>query len=284
MNSYEIREYFIEDPLLPKLFLQSWSNPKLKPVGCVLINHGISEHTLCYDHVAKALADQGWFVYGWDLQGHGQSQGKRGYVESFTDFSRDQKRLISKIKENETLPTHNFHLLSHSMGGLLTLQNLCSSDPSHVTSAIFSNPALGLAMAVPKVKEMASLWLNNLWPTLTMNNEIRYELLSRDPKMMDVYNKDPLRHTKVSAPLFLGMKDAMTEVKENISQLKVPVFFQISGKDRLVDPQAGLDLFKKISSPKTLKIYEDSFHEVYNDLNKQESIDDLINYLGQYKS
>ncbi len=283
MNSYEIREYFIDDPLIPKLFLQSWAKPKTKFHGCVLITHGISEHSLCYDHVAKALADQGWFVYAWDLQGHGQSQGKRGYIETFSDFSRDLKRLISKIKENETLPTHNFHLIGHSMGGLITLQALTAKDQPQVTSATLSNPALGLAIAVPKLKELASHWLNNVWPTFTLNNEIRYELLSRDPKMMEIYSKDPLRHTKVSAPLFLGMKAAMEDMKDNIDQLKTPVFFQIAAKDALVDPQASLDLFKRITGPKTLKIYEESFHEIYNDLNKQESIDDLINYLGQYK-
>jgi len=128
MSEYEIREYHIDDPELPKLFLQSWAHTKVEPIGCVLITHGIAEHSDCYDHVAKALCDHGWFVYAWDLQGHGKSQGKRGYVKDFKDFSRDLKSIIKKIKEDETKPTDNFHLIGHSMGGLITLQTLLSEN------------------------------------------------------------------------------------------------------------------------------------------------------------
>lgn len=284
MSEYENREYYIEDPSLPKLFVQSWSKPNTKPIGCVLITHGISEHSECYTHVAEALAERGWFVYAWDLQGHGQSQGKRGYVNNFDDFAHDLKMLILKIKQDETKPTANFHLIGHSMGGLITLQALMNSEPPNVKSVILSNPALGIAIPVPKVKEAASQWLNQFWPTLTLNNEVRYDLLSRDPSMMPIYEKDPLRHTKISAPLYLGMVKTMNWVKTNPEKLKTPVFMQIAGGDKLVAPQPSLDFFKQISGPKKLKLYEESYHELYNDLNKQESIDDLTQYLGEYES
>ncbi len=279
---YEIREYDLDDPELPKLFLQSWSNPKVEEKGCVLITHGISEHTECYDHVAKALCDQGWLVYGWDLQGHGRSQGKRGYIADFRDFSKDLICIVRKIKQDETKPTHNFHLLGHSMGGLITLQALSAEDSPRVQSVILSNPALGLAMEVPKAKEMASHWLNQFWPTLTLSNELRHHLLSRDPQMVASYGKDPLRHNKVSAPLYLGMNAAMKEVMERKDQIHGPLYFQISGKDAIINPQSSLDFYKAFKGEKKLKIYEESFHEVYNDLNKQEAIDDLVQYLGNY--
>ncbi len=284
MSHYESREYDIDDPELPKLFLQSWTNKSVEPIGCVLITHGIAEHSDCYQHVAKALSDHGWFVYGWDLQGHGRSQGKRGYIKNFTEYSRDLVSLVKKIKQDETKPTHNFHLLGHSMGGLITLQSLLSEGAPRVQSAILSNPALKIAVEVPKVKEIASQWLNQLWPTMTLNNEVRYDRLSRDPEMVRSYSKDPLRHNKVSAPLFLGMMEAMEFVHQNIERLKHPVYFQISGQDQIVDPQTSLDLFKEIPGEKKLDLYPDSFHEIYNDINKQEGIDDLIAYLGEYKA
>lgn len=284
MSQYEIREYDLDDPEIPKLFLQSWENSKVTPQGCVLITHGIAEHSECYDHVAKALCDQGWLVFGWDLQGHGRSQGKRGYVKSFREFSRDLISVVRKIKQDETLPTENFHLFGHSMGGLVTLQALCSEKAPRVQSAILSNPCLGIAVEVPKIKEMASLWLNQFWPTLTLSNELRYHLLSRDPEMVASYSKDPLRHNKVSAPLYLGMNEAMDEARELSKNIKVPLFFQISGKDGIVNPQKGLDFFKAFKGEKSLKLYEDSYHEVYNDLNKQEAIGDLIAHLGKYKA
>lgn len=281
MKQYEQREYYFDDPEIPKLFMQSWSRPDLTPKGCVLITHGIAEHSECYDHVAKALADQSWLVFGWDLQGHGRSEGKRGYVKDFSDQARDLKTIVKKIKEDETLPTDNFHLIGHSMGGLITLQALLSDNSPRVQSAVFSSPAFGLSMQVPKSKEVASRLLNQFWPTFTLNTEMQYDKLSRDPEMVASYGKDPLRHNKISAPLFQGMLETMTWVAENIKALKVPVFFQVAGRDAIVDTQATLDLFKKIPAEKKLKIYEDSFHEVYNDLNREECIDDLIGFLGQ---
>lgn len=281
MSQYENREYDIDDPEIPKLFLQSWSKPGTEHKGCILITHGIAEHSECYEHLAQALADQGWLVYGWDLQGHGRSEGKRGYIKDFRDFSRDLITLVKKIKEDDSVPSQNFHLFGHSMGGLITLQALCSENAPRIQSAILSNPALGIAIEVPKVKEMASHWLNQFWPTLTLANEVRYHLLSRDPQMVASYGKDPLRHGKISAPLYLGMVDSMKEVKEQMGKIGVPLFFQVSGKDGLVDPQASLDYFKDFTGEKSLKLYEESYHEVYNDLNKQEAIDDLLNHLGE---
>lgn len=284
MSRFENREYYIDDPDMPKLFMQSWSVPQDEYRGCVLITHGISEHSECYHHLAQALCEQGWYVYAWDLQGHGQSDGKRGYIKSFDLYARDLKSIIKKLKEDDTKSTSNFHLIGHSMGGLITLQALLGSDRPRVQSAILSNPALGLAVKVPKIKGMASQWLNQVWPSLTLHNEVHLDALSRDPKMMDVYTKDPLRHDKISAPLYLGMLEAMEYAKNNIKKLDTPVFFQVSGMDKVINPQTTLDLYKRISASKKLKMYESSYHEIYNDINKQEGIDDLIQHLGEYSS
>jgi alpha-beta hydrolase superfamily lysophospholipase len=284
MSEYEIREYDLDDPELPRLFLQSWNRSGTHPPGCVLITHGMAEHTECYDHVAKALCDQNWLVFGWDLQGHGRSPGKRGYIRNFREFSRDLNSIIDKLKNDETLPTENLHLFGHSMGGLIVLQSLTGDHPPNVRSAILSNPALKIAIEVPKIKEMASHWLNQFAPSLTLNNELRYERLSRDPSMVASYSKDPLRHSKISAPLFLGMQDAQKEVVEKMDKIGCPLFFQVSGQDQIIDPQASLDFFKEFDGQKSIRLYEDSYHEVYNDINKQEAIDDLIAYLGEYQS
>lgn len=282
MSSIENREYYIEDPELPKLFLQSWGSTSKTPQGVILITHGISEHSECYEHVGKALAEAGWFVYGWDLQGHGKSQGKRGYIKDFKHFARDLNSVVKKIKQDETKPTENFHLLGHSMGGLITLHALLLENPPEVKSVVLSSPCLGIALEVPKIKEMASHWLNQFWPTLTLENDVQHHNLSRDPEMVASYGKDPLRHAKVSAPLYLGMVEAMEYVNTNSGHLNVPLFMQVAGQDKIVDPQASLNFYKNVEGQKVLKLYEESFHEVYNDLNKEEGISDLIAQLGEY--
>ena len=277
--SLENRESFLGDS--PELFLQSWSKPGAGEKALVLITHGLSEHSQCYAHVAQVLCDRGFMVYAWDLQGHGRSQGKRGHIQNFNDFSRD---LISVIREIPDRNSKSFHLMGHSMGGLITLQALLNKDCPKISSATLSNPALGLSMNVPTIKKTTAQWLHRFWPSLTLPTGIPYRVLSRDPKMMDLYAKDPLRHSRISPPLFLGMMEAMGWVSKKVHQIKTPLFFQISEADQVVNAKHSIHLVKTMEGPKKLKVYKDSYHEIYNDLNKQESIGDLAGYLKEQSS
>ncbi|MCB0377045.1 MAG: lysophospholipase [Bdellovibrionales bacterium] len=274
-------EYNINGVSGSRLFMQSWRAETQDSKGCVVITHGMAEHSECYHDLATDLAENGWWVFAWDLQGHGKSQGKRGYISDFSEFRKDLLKVVKHLKNHSEIPTTPMHLIGHSMGGLITLGALLEETMPAIQSAVLSSPALGVAIEVPKIKHMASLWLNHLWPTLTMDNEIRYEILSRDPAMMDVYKRDPLRHTKVSAPLYLGMMEEMQRIKNSADRFTTPLFFQIAGDDRLVDAQASIDFFKKLPGPKKLKIYEKSYHEIYNDINKEETIDDLLTFLAE---
>ena len=76
----------------------------------------------------------------------------------------------------------------------------------------------------------------------------------------------------------------MADVLSQPEKQKVPFFFQIGGKDQLIDPQTSLDFYKRLSAPKKLALYNETYHEVYNDINRKETVDDLIAYLGELKS
>ena len=280
----ERREYYIEDPASPRLFIQSWMPTEGQRKGTILITHGISEHSECYDPVGKALAQEGWNVFGWDLQGHGRSPGKRGYVKHFSDFRRDLRSVIKEIKQDQDIKSTPFILIGHSMGGLITLRFMLEDDLPSIDTFILSSPAIGIVVEVPKYKDALAHWLNTVWPSVTLPSEVRLERLSRDPLMFEKYKSDPLRHNKVSAPLYLGILEEMDYVQKNFEKLRHPILMQIAGNDMLVSAQASIDLFKQLKAEKKIHIYEDSFHEIYHDTNRKEVIDDLIAYLGEYES
>ena len=56
-----------------------------------------------------------------------------------------------------------------------------------------------------------------------MANEIKYEDLSRDEKMVASYPRDNLRHDKISPGVFLGMLRAFQDVAEHASEITLPV-------------------------------------------------------------
>lgn len=265
------------------LFFQTWS--KDEPArGTVIITHGMAEHSECYHPLAKVLAENGWYVMGWDLRGHGRSEGKRGYVQDFSFFRQDLAAFVQLAQRQSHIPKSPLVLFGHSMGGLITLQYLVQPDTPKPDAAVFSSPALGLTVKVPAIKEMIAHVAEKWLPTLTLHNEINYDILSRDEQMQQAYPRDNLRHDKISPGVFLGMQRAFEEVAQHAHEISIPVLFQISGDDRLVSAAASRDVFAKMPNKRNqLIVYPDSMHEIYNDLDRETVIADLKRFLGAFK-
>lgn len=260
-----------------ELFYQTWTPDKTS--GTFLITHGLSEHSDCYNHVAKELAEDGWKVIGWDMRGHGRSEGKRGYVKSLSNYIDDLHCLLSHVvRERE-----HFVMFGHSMGGLVTTRYIQLKQPQ-LDALCLSSPAMGLAMKVPKIKEALARFAVNWVPTLTMYNEIKYEDLTRDEEMLKSHYSDNLRHDKISPGLFLSMVENFALALEHTGEIAVPVLMQLSGEDRLVSIDASRDFFEKLpGKDNQLHVYPDSLHEVFNDRDRMKAIADLKKFINPYK-
>ncbi len=262
-----------------ELFYQIWRPDQIR--GSLIITHGLAEHSECYQVLAKTLAEDGWQVFGWDLRGHGRSEGKRGFVSDFDDYARDFEIFI-KLVRAQAAGGLRLALLSHSMGGLITIRGLQTGLLSADVLAL-SSPALGLAIEVPKFKEavanVAFRWL----PTLTLHNELDYAILSRDPVMVDSYARDNLRHDKVSPGVFLGMMKAFELAFEQAAEIKLPMLLQLAGQDKLINTSRSMAWFELVTDRrKQMIVYPDSYHEIFNDLDREQVIADLRKYLNSY--
>jgi len=264
------------------LFVQRWKPSNTATALGLVITHGIAEHSDCYQRTAEALAPHGIEIFGWDLPGHGKSYGQRGYISGFDEFTSCLDLVVQQMRKLLPAPTPMI-LLGHSMGGLITLKYVLDNPRAPIDGISLSSPAMGIAVKVPAIKDQAARLLRAIAPRITLSEQLIFEDLSRDRSITDTYYRDPLRHKKVSAPLYLGMLEAMDEVRRRAHQLLVPVLLQQAGQDRIVDAEAAKALFEKIGSPrKRLKVYPDSFHEIFNDTNRKEVIDDLLEYLREF--
>ena len=263
-----------------QLYFQSWSQPKAK--ATLVITHGISEHSDCYARTAEALVQLGWNVIAWDLRGHGRSSGKRGYVKEFSEYSEDLSRLIAHLGESGRLK-NDFALVGHSMGGLITLKYILDHRaPANLKAVVLSSPLMAIAVPVPPVKSVAAKVLLRLMPKVTLFNEIKYDELSRDLSRVKAYPNDPLRHDKISPGLYFGMLETMTEVIARAEHLRIPLLIVAAGKDKIVSTRATEEFFDKIGTQrKMLKIYPDSYHEIFNDLDRDEVFRDMHAFLSQ---
>ena len=263
-----------------ELFYHLWQVPE--PQGTILVTHGLAEHSECYKEFAEDLNRLNYNVIVYDLRGHGRSEGKRGVIEDFDFFCQDLTLFVDFCVDNYK-KDKAFFLLGHSLGGLITAKTILSKEVKGVDAVIFSSPCFGLKIAVPtwkeKLAQMSSQWL----PNMTMWNELRYEDLIRDVEKIKAYEADPLRHDKISPRIFMGMLTGMENIEKNEADFDLPVLMQVAGQDRICNPATGIRFYENCASKiKKLQIYDESFHEIYNDLDRQLAIRDLQSFLSKF--
>ncbi len=261
------------------LFFQTWTPDRIR--GSVVITHGLAEHSDCYHPLARALTEDGWKVFAWDLRGHGRSEGKRGFVLNINQYIADLGVFISHI-QNHLQKNGPWVLFGHSLGGLITTRFVQEQQPQNSALAL-SSPCFGLSLPVPKIKEKLAHFAIKWVPSLTMHNEIKYTDLTHDEEMQKSYARDTLRHDKISPGLFLSMVENFPVVQERADHIQCPTLMQLAGQDRLVSSTVARELFEKLPSKKNqIYLYPESYHEIFNDLDKEKATQDLKKFLNSF--
>lgn len=262
-----------------ELFFQSWS--PAKPYATLVINHGLGEHTDSYQRLVNGLSDENIQFIAWDLRGHGRSEGKRGVVQRFSDYSADLVIFLQHIREE--ISQKPIAMLGHSLGGLVTLNTLLRFPELDVKCAVLSSPFLDVQMEVPEIKRIGAKYLANYLPSVTLWNEIKDKDLTHDKEVLAEFPRDPLRHDRISPRLYLDMVSYAERVRREGKNIKLPIFFQLAGQDKVVSTRASVDFFDTVASPhKEMKIYENSYHEIYNDIERETAYADIKAFLKKH--
>jgi alpha-beta hydrolase superfamily lysophospholipase len=263
-----------------KLYLQKWTVEN--SVGTILITHGQAEHSDCYLRLINALDGQKWNFIGWDLRGHGKSEGLRGYAKDFDEYVLDYNIFLELCLGFSETKNRPIVLLGHSMGGLIQTCSLSEKKKNNIAGQILSSPLFGVAVAVPEWKDKGAGLLNSLLPKLTMGNEIKNDMLTRDLDVMREYEQDTYRHNRISSGVYLGFKREFKRILSRAAEITVPTLMHISDNDPIVSSESALKFFDAIASPqKTLKIVEGGKHELYNDTVRAEVFKFVIEFLQQ---
>ncbi|MEQ1876262.1 MAG: lysophospholipase [Bdellovibrionia bacterium] len=262
-----------------ELFYQSWLPSK--PIGTLVVTHGLGEHSECYDRLAQGLANSHLAIYAWDLRGHGRSEGNRGVIETFADYTNDLAHFITHLKSNSVKTP--LLLLGHSMGALVNLRAVLQHGTMDCTALALSSPLVGLTLRVPELKKIAAQVLAKYAPTFTLYNEVHFNDLTRDKKVIEEYTRDPLRHDRSSALLYLQISENMDFVIANAHTIHTPVLLQQAGNDRVVDRQTSRRLYDNLGSKdKEWIVYEGFKHEIFNETERARVYEDLKKWLARW--
>jgi alpha-beta hydrolase superfamily lysophospholipase len=174
-------------------------------------------------------------------------------------------------------------LLGHSNGGQLALRAALGRGAGDGPDGlILSNPSIRLSYPVPRHKVALGRLLLRFAPGLTLPAPIEPEKLTRDPAMVAFYTDDPLRHGRISAPLYFGMVEGGERLLDEVGALTIPALMIVGGHDPVVDPTACRLAFDRLGSDdKTLLIYPQMLHEPFNELGRAGVLADLVAWLDR---
>src|SRR5512140_2150989 len=83
-----------------RLYWQRFAPPA--PRATVAVIHGGGDHSGRYPALTAALVRAGFEVALVDLRGHGQSDGRRWYVDAFSDNLSDFTALVGKLRAEKS--------------------------------------------------------------------------------------------------------------------------------------------------------------------------------------
>lgn len=277
--------------------------------GVVQISHGMAEWAYRYDYFAKALNREGYIVYANDHRGHGltaPSMEDVGYIsdnDGFFDKVEDMRELNQLIREEH--PSLPVVLFGHSMGSFLS-QRYIQLYGSDLVGVILSGSNgkqgpiinLGIALAYLEMKFKGRRHRSRLLDKLSFgsynrafpDNRTKFDWLSRDEKLVDRYIEDPYCGGIFTSSFFYdflrGLK--MITRRKNLEAVpkNLPIYIFSGSMDPVGGFGKGVEKLKEMYETHGLKevslvLYPEGRHEMLNEINRDEVIEDIVRWLDK---
>ena len=258
------------------IYTQSWL-PQSEPKANLIIAHGLGEHSGRYKHMAHYFLEKQYAVFALDHQGHGQSDGKQGRVNAFSDYIDDLEQFRRNVVDLS--PNKPTFLFGHSMGALIVLLYLMDRQ-NLVNAAVVSAPPIRIKMGPPVIFKELVTKIAKVSPSFAINSGLKAEWVSRDQTVVDAYKTDPLNHPHISMSLFSGMYNGGKQAFEDAEKITLPILLLYGSDDKIIDSDMVHNIFEKISSDnKELHVFEEDFHEVHNEADQLDEFDTMWQWL-----
>jgi alpha-beta hydrolase superfamily lysophospholipase len=260
--------------------------PVADPKGVIQIAHGLGEHARRYDAMAATLNRAGFSVYADDHRGHGKtglgqiksnqtkklgSLGTGGMEATFIQVAE-----FSKLIKSEN-PSKPLILLGHSWGSFIA-QKIINKNSDLYGALVLSGSAL------PLPGYLATGDFNKVWKKLP--GSTGYEWLSRDVEVQKKFLEDPLTFLAAAMQVF-GISNSLKLFGKPSKNVRsdLPILVQVGEADPIggeYSNKALVDAYRKNSGTQDIElfVYHDARHEIYNELNKDEIIADLIEWIN----
>ncbi len=250
------------------------------PHAVLILAHGLAEHSGRYGEFAGFLADAGIATYVLDFPGHGKSDGQRGHIGRFGEYTDALGQMLSLARQAH--PDRPLVLLGHSMGGLIAADFLLQHQTGFV-AAVLTGAAIQSPQQPPGIVLFINKMIAAVMPRLGI---LRMDAsgISRDPQVVSDYENDPLVYRgKATASLVTAISSAMNRVVENAASIRLPMLIMHGSVDSLTAVDGSKLLYETISSEdKKIVIYEGLYHEILNEPERRKVMEDILRWLDPH--
>jgi len=259
-----------------KIFVRQWE-PDAAPKANLVICHGFNAHSGQYNRVAETFTNHGYAVTAADLRGRGKSDGERFYVESIDDYVADLSLAVELARRTHPdLPTH---LLGHSAGGVTAVAFALDHQDriDGLISEDFAFRVFAPDFAL-KLLEAASHIVPHAHAL-----KLPMEAFTRDPDWLSLLKADPLTLGE-SQPVetLAALARAAERFEREFPKITLPLLILHGTGDKATRPDGSQQFFDEAgSTDKTLKLYDGHFHDLLNDLGREEVFGDIVDWIDQ---
>lgn len=280
--------------------------PEGEPRAVLQICHGMSEHIGRYRWFAEQMAERGFVVCGDDHLGHGRTApsaeelGYFGPKDGYIHMMEDEHALRAEMRKR--YPDLPYFLLGHSMGSFLTRfyvsrygeglnGYLCCGTSGRnrlVKAAIFLSNVMILFRGGKRRGKLLDKLAFKDYNKNFENVVTGHEWLSRDAEVYRPFADDPYSgfvFTNAGFRDLFHLLDSVTGRKWSDQVPKdLPVILLSGDEDPVGDRGKGVrEVYGWLEASGikdlSLKLYPGARHELHNELNREEFVDDVTAWM-----
>lgn len=286
-----------KDGFKSKLYYFPTPNP---PSATILILHGMAEHYKRYLPFAAFLNSHNIDVYLYNHRGHGEDNSleRLGYISHRNGhilLIEDGITILNHI--NVKKRTKQFILMGHSMGSLivrnmlLQVKNpdgviLCGTTyPPYLklTSGLFLSKVITWIYGAKHKSPLFNSILFGQKQYKKLTKRTSFDWLSRNKDLVGEYIGDPYCGFICSISFYHNLL-MLALLARKLPDKNLPIYLISGDKDAVGGyAQEVKKLFnqfiKQGNSSVTLKLYEEARHELLQEVNKEEVMMDILNWI-----
>ena len=305
----EIRDFYFPSTNGKNKILARICTPDKPPKAVVQIAHGIAEHISRYDPFMFFLAENGYVAVGNDHLGHGLSAENEDGLGIF-DTQNGWTYAVDDMKALRDQVRQEFHdipyiFFGHSMGSFMTrtymirypdqydaaiLSGTGQQSPALINAGFFAANLLTLLRGPGADGKLLNDMAFGSYCKKIDNPRTPFDWLSTNEENVDRYIADPLCGFVAKCSMYRDMMGGLKFLtkQSNIDKMNkdAPIYFMSGAEDPVGDYGAGVEKAYRAFCDAglhdvTMKLYPGGRHEMLNETNREEVMQDILAWLDQ---